>query len=336
MARVEVTEASLRDYLLSRADASNYHLLYGLSLLSDPHFGAVVDALLNGEAQPEDLVRLGSFSAAEAEAFVRMFLSTWDRAGLALPGAGTAGWTYLADELGFSTLLAEVSQTLPPVRPSFVLEARVTAGDDWSPTVTQACATFRDRALPDVLDQVGYSSLTELLSPPEDEKAAVWVQGAFAPLLDPAFGPDDALTALFAVGPSEGLLRRNPGLAQFIVSDTRPHPASQLLMQREAAERSSAGRYTPAWVNAALDAIEGVRLKHYTTGVEAARLDFGLQVSLAAARAESGEEWEAVLTRATALLDSLDAVFAYRDRLRSFVLAARRALPLHLAGSYPV
>jgi hypothetical protein len=65
-ARIEVTTATVTNFLDKQMTRENYYLLYGLQLLPKDSYLAILDALLNNELQIEDLVRLGGFTAAEA------------------------------------------------------------------------------------------------------------------------------------------------------------------------------------------------------------------------------------------------------------------------------
>jgi hypothetical protein len=353
MNRVAVTPNNLRAYLDQVMTAENYHLLYGLSLLTDTQFNTVADALLNGETRPEDLVRLGSFTVAEVDTFIRDTLGAWTRLGVGSQGAGTAGWTYLADTLGLTSLLVELRRVQSPlVPPHRVLLTELLGGGMGQPSVQEVCLTFRDRVVPGALSASGLTTLEEVFPSSQAARDALpvpgttpdrvtqfqtWLMGAFAPLLDPAPTVDTLCSALFAVGRDMSVLQLNPGMTQFILGDTRPHGDTQLQLQREAAVRSSLGPLSATDASVILDRIQATPLTVAATGVTVAGLDFYLRVVGAAITAAPTDDaaWGAVALHHASLKDSLQALFDYRDRLRAFITEAYGRLPSVLTGSFP-
>ena len=211
--------------------------------------------------------------------------------------------------------------------------------------------TFLDLVIPGALAGAGLASLDLVLpasaadlaalpvpneTPDRRAQFTVWL-GLFGPLLDPPPDPGTACSLLFAVGTGESALRRNPGLAQFILGDTRPHQDTQLLMRREAAVRCSSGPLAPADVQAMLAATAAARPSWVATGITVAALDFALtEASAAIAAAPAGDPtWAPLSPVCAALTDALQAVFDHRDRLRAFLTAAYSLLPASIPGTYP-
>ena len=130
-ARIEVNAGTVRAYLDRAMTRENYHLMYGLHLLSKDRFRGIMDALINGDLQPEDLVRLGSFSDDEADVLLSESLSGWTSGSVATPTAGTDGYQYLTRTLGVDAADPDtLAVGIAPRRAFFRSSSGVAAAED--------------------------------------------------------------------------------------------------------------------------------------------------------------------------------------------------------------
>lgn len=349
MARVEVTPGAVKAYLDRQMTEENYHLLYGLHLLSKDRFNAIMDALLNGEVFPEELIRLGSFTDAEADAFIKESLGGWSRPAVAVPLTGSDGYKYLVRDLGLGDLLRESAMAVPGGSFNLIMGSEaVLGGPNGHISLDEIRAIFRDKALPDGLQgsffsQYFPSTPEEVMSLPIPEKETArqqqflaWFESVFGVFYNPAPTTTDCLHWFLSVGTSESKLRRAPGLADWILTDPRPGPDSQLLLLREAAERNAKGPYTVAELTEMMATVLADRPDYVATGRKVSRLDFRLRV-IGAAIAASTEEIPAELySNYSVAVDALEAIFIHRDKLREFSVRAIQVCMKNIRGRYAI
>lgn len=349
MARVEVTPGAVKAYLDRVMTEENYHLLYGLHLLSKDRFNAIADSLLNGETFPEELVRLGSFTDAEADAFIRESLGGWSRPAVAHPVTGTDGYAYLVRQLGLSDLLQAAAAAVPGGSFNLIMGSQaVLGGPNGHLTLDEIRAIYRDKVLPEGLQGSPFSQYfpstpEEVMSLPIPEKETArqqqflaWFESVFGVFYNPAPTAHDCLHWFLSVGTIDSKLRRAPGLADWILTDPRPGPDSQLLLLREAAERNAKGSYTISELTAMLDALLLERPDYIATGRKVSRLDFRLRV-IGAAIAASTEEVPAELyDKYGVAVDALEAIFIHRDKLREFAVRTIKVCMKNIRGRYAI
>lgn len=353
MVRTAVTPSAVRSFLERTMDGNNYHLLFGLHLLKPEHFKAVADALLNGDAQVEDLVRLGAFSEPEAEAFIRDTLGSWVSPAVAVPAASFDGYAYLTRDLDLSTLLRAAREAEPGPAASSVLGVSIpVGGEDGFTSVEAAYTVFCDTVLDEALGGRAFAevfpstdaelALLPLANADDARRArfAEWFRGLFGPLTEPfadhvALSADTAAGVLLSVGPVDSRLRRSPALAEWILATPYPDDRVRLLLHREAVERTVVGPYTADAVEARVEALQTAPGPGYVaTAPSFAKLDFQLSVLRAAVDAGVSAS-EATLAKLSALEDVVAALHSHRFRLRTFVADALRLAQGHLRGHYP-
>lgn len=337
-ARIEVNAGTVRAYLDRAMTRENYHLMYGLHLLSKDRFRGIMDALINGDLQPEDLVRLGSFSDDEADVLLSESLSGWTSGSVATPTAGTDGYQYLTRTLGVDA--ADPDTLAAGIAPRRVIAAQIIVGDQGHSSLAEVEAVFRDRILPAALANLTvaeyFPAPADIPCPNQDATRRARMETWASSLLGPLEGPDDAtlLRRLIPVGLEHCALRESPGLAEWLLRMPRPAPGTKLLVHREAAVRSSVGEYTEPQLAEILDRCEAAVPHHYSTTQEMAVLDFEVRLArLAIAHHFPGN---AELTaRAQVMADVLDGLYAHRDRLRAFIGRVLGGCEQYLIGDYP-
>ncbi len=343
--RTAVTADTVRSYLGTAMNRDNYHLFYGLHLLSADRYKAVMDALINGDLQPEELVRLGGFTDAEADVLVGQTLSGWTSPAVASPSTGTNGYAYLTQTLGLSAAAMdrgpEDETSLSPHRFAASL---IEVGPDAHSSLDEVEGYFRQRILPDCLqglsvaDYVPQSADACVDIPVSNQDAARsalvqrFASGVYAPLI----GSDDAtlLRRFVPVGLEACALRDNPGLAEWLLRTPRPSPGTKLLLHREAAVRSSQGEYTLSELSALVAACEAATPGFYATARVLAVLAF--QADLAAAALAHHFPAEAELAERIAVVrDAMAGLLDHRDRLRGFAKRILSGCEKNLIGTYP-
>jgi hypothetical protein len=342
MDRAQVTGASVRNYMDANLDRTNYHLFYGLHLLPRDRFLAVMDALLNNELQPEELVRLGGFTAAEADSLLKDSLGSWTNPSVAQPVVGTDGYTYLAETLGLAQLVKDASLAVAGPAASRTLGAHVRIGGrDGHINEAAAESIFRSAVLPAAL---GVSALESVLPGNEAEyralpcaagaqdQAWLWGSGVFGPLIS----PDDGLLLrrLVWTGMVPSSLQLNPALAEWVITTPMPAYDTHLLLHRVAVERTVAGPYTSAELSALLDELESARPNHVGTSRKISFLDLKVRIARAAAAHHFPDD--AVLNgRAAVLTGAMQQLTDHRAVLRSFMAAVLAGCASNLLGDYP-
>ena len=343
-ARTEVTAQSVREYLDRTMNRDNYHLLYGLHLLSRDRFVGVMDALMNGDLQPEELIRLGAYTDAEADALLGQVLTGWTVKTVAAPEVGTEGYAYLTRTLGVLAYTMDPVPAGDAVSPRRFSAANVAVGRRGHASLEEVEGIFRNQILEGALAGL---SLAALL--PEDESDLITVPIANAddarierlidwlgPVLRPLLGPDDAslLRRLIPVGKEHCALRESPGLAEWLLRSPRPGLGSKLLLHREAAVRSASGEYALDELTATVSELEGASLDHVGTANKLTVIEFKATVARAALVHHFPEEVE-LIGRLDVIKDVLDAMHQHRTRIRAFAKRVLAGCEQHLIGDYP-
>lgn len=337
-ARIEVNAETVRTYLDRAMTRENYHLMYGLHLLSKDRFRGVMDALINGDLQPEDLVRLGAFSDDEADALLSESLSGWTSGSVATPTAGTDGYQYLTRVLGVDA--SDPDPLATGMGPRRVIASQVIVGSQGHSSLAEVEAIFRERVLPGALANLTvaeyFPAPADIPCPNQDADRRARMGAWASSLLGPLEGADDAtlLRRMIPVGLEHCALRESPGLAEWLLRTPRPAPGTKLLVHREAAVRSSVGEYTEPQLAEILDRCEAAVPHHYSTSQEMAVLDFEVRLARLAL-AHHFPENASLAGRAQVMADVLDGLHAHRDRLRAFIGRVLAGCEQHLIGDYP-
>jgi hypothetical protein len=343
-ARTEVTAQSVREYLDRTMTRDNYHLLYGLHLLTRDRFVGVMDALMNGDLQPEELVRLGSYTDAEADALLSQVLTGWTVKSVAAPEVGTEGYAYITQTLGVAAFTMDPIAATDGISPRRLTAARVAVGRRGHASLDEVEGIFRDRILPGALDGLPVSAYlpadeSDLMGVPvtnSDDARIERLVDWLGPVLRPLIGPDDAtlLRRLIGVGDEHCALREAPGLAEWILRAPRPGQGSKLLLHREAAVRSASGQYTLDELAAIVSELEESSLDHVGTANKLTVIEFKATVARAALVLHFPGEGE-LIRRSAVLIDVLDAMHLHRVRLRAFAKRVLAGCERHLIGDYP-
>ena len=344
--RTPVTAASVRAYLDREMSGDNYHLMYGLHLLSRDRFVAVMDALMNGDLQIEELVRMGGFTNAEADLLLRETLGSWVSPAVAEPRTGEDGYAYLSDELGLGSLVTAAAQAAARTPVGRLLGASVRIGPGGHSGLDEVEAIFADRILEEALAGLPLavylpSSEVQVRALPiaagddearEARASALW--GLCRVTLAPLMEAGTVLERLVAVGRRRSRILSAPGLAEWVMSETRPAGDTRLLMHREAAERTMLGPFTRSDITAKLDAFFSAVPSFVATGRSMSALDFQVAVCRAAAARHFPDDAE-IAERVSTASDALQALFDHRDRLRGFALRVLDGCARNLLGEYP-
>ncbi len=342
--RTEVTSQSVREYLDRTMTRDNYHLLYGLHLLSRDKFMGVMDALMNGDLQPEELVRLGSYTDAEADALLEQVLTGWTVKSVAAPQVGTEGYAYLTRTLGVVAYTMDAAYATDGIPPRRLTAAKVAVGRRGHASLEEVEAIFRRDVLPTALNGVTVQSYlpadeSELIVLPvanSDDARLERLVDWYGPVLRPLLGPDDAtlLRRLIPVGEEYCALRECPGLAEWVLRSPRPGRGSKLFLHREAAVRSASGEYTLDELVALVAELEGSSLDPVGTANKLTVIEFKATVAAAALAYHFPEESE-LIGRVEVLRDVLDAMHSHRVRLRAFAKRVLAGCTQCLIGDYP-
>lgn len=347
MARLEVTPASVSAYLGRALDRTNYHLFYALTLLSPERYSAVMDALINAEIQPEELVRMGTMTDEEVDRFIREFMGSWSTPAAAVPVVGTEGYAYL-EAIGMSGLLVEAASAAAPDTALRIVRAtvRADAGVGY-PSREVAMEIFRDRALLQSLNGRQLSAVLPATAPearalpmtaPTDARRTLLLNvygDVLNTLMERQPSASNAIGVVLTVGSVRSVFAENPGLAQWVLAEPRPARQTQLLYHRAAADVNADGPYTVATLGELVSRLEGATLSPVGTTAIAAKLDFGVRLASAVAAHLTGVP--AALTQRIQNLEAVvDAVHLHRDNLRDFTNRAWEQARSVLAGSFPL
>jgi hypothetical protein len=342
--RIAVTDLTVKEYLDRTMTRDNYHLMYGLHLLSHERYLAVMDTLLNGDLQPEELVRLGGFSDSEADALLEQTTSGWTSSGVAVPSAGTTGYSYLTTTLGLQSYSMDPIYVETPVPPYRLAAAQIIVGRQGHANLDEVEAIFRLLILPAALNGLTVAAyipataagVADLPVPNQNSARSARMASWLAPMLAPLIGADDntLLRRIIPVANEECALREAPGLAEWLLRSPRPGTGTKLLLHREAASRSALGNYVLSELATMVDTLEATLVDHVGTPGKLTLLDFRLR--LASAIAVHHFPLETALTgRLNIMLDALDGLYDHRDRLRGFIARVLSGCEQHLLGDYP-
>ena len=332
MARIPVTPDAMAAYLERNVSDTNYHFFYGLHLLGHDRFVRVADGLLNGDFQPEEMIRLGSFTDAEADAFLEESSGHW--VGLGAPGVGSDGYAYLTRTLGLGSLLREAADARSGPAPGRVAGVRIPIGGSAGHASADSVREqFGRLVLPSMRAAGGdflptsHAALSRLGT---SALFSRWAGETFGALVEWASDP----TSLFlGLGDEPSLISRVPGLLQWVAEEPRPSPRAALLLRREAAARST--RSDPAYddeeLDDMLDGLETAVLSPSGTSRLVAALDFRSRLAAAALAGRT----DALAGRAAAVALALGELHAHRDRLRAALTAMLGVAPRTLYGHYP-
>ncbi len=357
MARIPVNSTTVSTYLAGVLTAENYQLFYGLHLLPDAEFGSIMDALLNGDCQPEELVRLGSFSQAEADTFIQSVLGNWTGVGVMTPTVGTDGYYYLTQTLGLETVLQGVAA--PPVTvagpdPARFLGVRLYAGAPGDSYVSADAINqiFLNSVMPAALPPNPFNAvfpggpgdvLTYILNGVTDPGAISIVQAWYAGIFQPLTGASSSTlcSTLFQINDDLSIpFAANPGLAQWVLAEPEVPPMAKLLLLREAAVRSANGDYATTDIEAGLAGLQALTPGTVGTSRDMAFAYFWTQCMTAAvANLLAASPGDPTLTAYQVAIQSFSiaytAISNYRLLLRGFLGAAYTGIQQAIQGNYP-
>ena len=340
--RIQVTPERVKSYIDENLSGDNYHLFYGLHLLSRERFSAVMDALLNGELQVEELVRLGGFSDAEADQLLAESLGSWVSPAVAIPAVGSDGYVYLTGTLGLGSMIRASELAEAGASIGRVLGASVRVGRGGHESIEAVEAIFTASILPAALDGRELrlylpSSEYEVAELPilnSDLQRKQFLRDIASGILAPLMGSGSVLSKLLAVGSRRPGLSSAPGLAQWVLADPRPAGNTRLLVHREAALRTVRGAYTRTEIDEMLSGVLAARPGHIATGNLVSSLDFRTRLASAAAAFHFPSDAELAL-KASMAVDVMNAIYDHRDRLRGFILRVIDGCSGLLVGTYP-
>ena len=332
MARIPVTPDTVAAFLSRHVRDTNYHFFYGLHLLGHDRFTRVADGLLNGDFQPEELIRLGAFTDAEADAFLEEVGGHW--VGLGRPGVGSDAYAYLTRTLGLADVVRAAADAIPGPNPHRVAGIRIPIGGTAGHATADAVrAQFGRTVLPAMVAAGGNFLPTTgaaLAALGATALFARWADEAFGALID---GSGDPAALFLGLGDQPSGVSLVPGLLQWIAEESRPSPRIALMLRREAAQRSALASpvYGPAELEDMVAELEASSLSPVGTSRIVASLDFRWRVASAALAGGTG----GLVDRAAAVGTALDELHAHRDRLRSALRAMLATAPTTIYGHYP-
>jgi hypothetical protein len=340
--RIQVTPESVKEYIDANLSGDNFHLFYGLHLLSHDRFSALMDALINGELQVEELVRLGGFSDAEADALIAESLGSWVSPAVAIPATGSDGYAYLSDELDLGWMVQDAAVAGNGIPVGRVLGVSIRVGRGGHTSIEEVDSIFATSVLPDAL--VGQElriylpstveEIMELSIPGADDARRQFLSDIAPGILAPLMGSGPVLSKLLTVGTRRPGLSSAPGLAQWILSDAWTVGNVRLLMHREAALRTTLGPYTRSEIDGMLDAVLASRPGYVATMNHLNSLYFKAKVAAFAAMHHFPSDVE-LADKASKVVDVLDALNDHRDRLRYFLIRVVEGCSGILIGTYP-
>jgi hypothetical protein len=334
MSRLAVNQENVSSYISRTLSANNQHLLYGLTLLPRALWAQIMDGLINYEISVEDLIRLGSFTKSEAEAFIWQNLWNWSNPALANPVIGTTGYAYL-DELGLLPLLNQAAAGQTSRLSLQIATNEVQVGGVY-PTRASIIASFEDDVLPIALDGNDLSSLFPVSAGeinalcPTEAVLFTYIFGAiFTPFSEVTEA--NAATAILNIPPDLGILASHPGLSHWLLAEPRPSSMTHLLYHREAADRNVSGEHDLASLTSIVETLEASQINIAATTVLASKFDFNLALAKAVSTHLGGT---ALDSRIASLETANTAIYAYRDALRIFVLSAFEQSSRRFPGFY--
>ena len=341
--RIAVTPETVRIYLQKILTPANYHLAYGLSLLPQNRFIAVVDALINNDLQVEELSKLSGFTIADADALLAVTQRSWVSPATAEPRVGDDGYLYLTRKLNLASIVGAAPTGWNAGR---LVSAEVAVGTDRGYETVEAAETvFRQRVLPNALlgnsiamifpaDETEVHALPIMRADPSRKAMlSAWYSQLFEPLMGSAPNGSE-LARVVSLGGSPSVWRNNPGLTQWVVFEPRPAPDFHLLLRREAGVRSISGPYTAEEISRELTELEGMQLSPVGAGRRVAYLDFRSRVVSAAVEVEADDRTD-LKDRAIAVADAIQALYDHRDRVRAYLKAALDGCESAILGHYP-
>ena len=267
----------------------NYHLLYGLHLLSKSSYLAIFDALLNNELQIEDLVRLGGYTDAEATKLLNETLGSWTNSSVSVASAGTDGYSYLMQTLGLASKLDDIALDIPLFTTNTLAGSHITIGGvNGHANQDEVEGIFNTYILDSALEGLPYntyipldeSEFRNLACPNKDiarqNQMWLWGNGIYDALLI----PDDGYTLrkLISVGIYDSVFKLQNGLAGWVAESTRPASDLQLRIHREAASITVNGIYTDSQIEDMIEFCESTRPDMNSTSNSISELDFKISI----------------------------------------------------------
>ena len=340
--RIEVNETTLQAFLDARMTSDNYHLLYGLHLLSQEYYLSILDALLNNELQVEELVRLGGYTDAEAQKLLDESLGSWTNSNVYQQVANFDGYAYLSDTLNLKTILStEIDD--PLFTTSSLIGAAVSIGVSGHKDVEEVKTIFNKFILPDALAGL---QLREYLPANEAEVRLLpctnpstakydmiwkWMSKIYLSFLNPS-ADDYVLNRILTVGTSFSKCYTDTDLAIWVSESSNPPLNFHLLLHREAARITVDGIYTNSYISNLITSCETIIDNNSSTTNAVNELAFNVLVIGAYLNVNPDS---ALKLRYVVLRDSLQAVYDHCTRLRGFISRILAGSARYLIGNYP-
>lgn len=319
--RIEVTPASIAAFIASNATDQNCHLLFGLSHLSESLFRTVFDGLLNRDFMVEELIQLGGFTNAEAEAFVAARIGSWGNLSALSSRVDTGGYAYLTRTLGLSDLFIQADAANERVWPVAVHAGLIVPiGVDGYPEQSDAEDKFDALVLSDALNGLPRASV---LPATPAEYALIggslfqrWARSLFGALeVHPLYivaGTTQVPNVLSTVVPSVG---------SWLCTESMPAQRVKVAVRREAAVRSTTP--SPEYTTAEIGAIYNRLIMQTLEPVGVAQQMAELEVSLTIGRAVNAALFDEIFS-------AFNQLIAHRLRVRTFLERALELLPTRM------
>jgi hypothetical protein len=303
-----------------------------------------MDVLINGELQPEELIRLGSFSDDEANTIITSSSGNWWNK-IANPSSTVSlnGYNYLINTLG---LINEITLALNAVsgeKVSLLLNSYISIGPNGHVDQAEVEYIFKNRILLPSLNSIPYeyifpSNATEFKNIPisnrtvdKENLVLYWGESMLSPLF---FNLSSfSLNKILSVGNVDSVFRVYPSLAEWIFTDPFPSYNTKILLQREASERTLFGSYTYNDLIDKANHLISYQPDYISTGSKLSYLY--TQIKILDAATTTLFPSDSILTDKVNLLkDSFQAIINHRNRIRTFLNSVIANCQIHLIGKY--
>ena len=232
----QLTDTEIRAYLESKIDSVNYHLFYGLLLLTAPQLRAIVQMLVRGDITIDMIIELKAFTTESVDAFI--FNYSTDPDDILVEGSIVQGYRILR-QLGLTDKwLADpvVDTAIGKLAVDAVLYARTPKSVKVA-TLKHSYANTLDIGTDAKIHAImGTASVTAA----EQARALAEFKAFFAPLLALKWS-DDVMDITYKMFNSKingashiGMLNTNLNFTQWLLSDTEPNVYARAYHKRVA------------------------------------------------------------------------------------------------------
>ena len=338
--RIPVTKDAVEGYLAKEMNGTNYHLLFGLHYLSREYFLAIMDALLNGDLAVEELTRLGDFSDESADRLLKESLQSWVSPVTSQPNAGEDGFAYLSKTLNIFYQSSESVETT--ITSNNILRASVKLGKNGHADIDEVARIFDTNVLPTVLKG---RNLAEFLPASIDDVELFPLRNSDAARLTflkeiytdfiNTFNLEEThvVSHIFKVGLQRSTLQKNNGFTAWVMEDINSEASFRFRFNREASERTVRGQYTIADIESKLSQLEAFKFNFIASAWNHNEARFQVKV-VEAAITHHFDGDNSLKERILIVKDTLDAVFAHKERLKEFFSSTFLSCQRFMIGSF--